>query len=213
MTTAKKSFPGLKISLHSYQDAILWTKFKSGDPDAFATIISTHYKDIYNYGMRFTSDCEILKDSMQDIFLLLWKNRQTIGSTNDPKFYLMKALRRHLRHTLAKKRILPFSKEVSFESIAGEDTNRQEQLIEDEQLAAYVCKINKAILKLSPRQQEIIYLRFYAGADMDDIAAVMNIRKQSVYNLLHDALEKLKKSTGNKTGNHFNALPLLLYFV
>ena len=201
MSAIRKSISELQITGTAKNDAELWQQFKAGDADAFAKIIHQYYHDIFNYGLRFSGDRELLKDSLQDVFLVLWKNRQTIGNTSNPKFYLMKTLRRHLQRLLAKKRILPFSKDISFENIIDADEARQEQMIKDEQLAAYIKIIQQRMLGLSPRQQEIIYLRFYAGADMEDIAAVMNIRRQSVYNLLHDALTKLKKSAGDKIQN------------
>jgi RNA polymerase sigma factor (sigma-70 family) len=57
-------------------------------------------------------------------------------------------------------------------------------------------KIKQCISQLSKRQQEIIYLRFYLNASANDIADIMQLNRQSVYNLLHDALNKLRQSTG-----------------
>jgi RNA polymerase sigma factor (sigma-70 family) len=71
-----------------------------------------------------------------------------------------------------------------------------DQIIQQEQKTALADKIKKCILQLSTRQQEIIYLRFYLNATPGDIADIMQLNRQSVYNLLHDALNKLRQSTG-----------------
>lgn len=49
------------------------------------------------------------------------------------------------------------------------------------------------IEQLSPRQREILYLRFYEGFRQQKIAEMMNLNNQSVYNLLRGALAALKK--------------------
>ena len=46
--------------------------------------------------------------------------------------------------------------------------------------------------KLSKRQQEVIYLKFYQHLDHAQIAELMNISRQSVYNLLHESILKLR---------------------
>jgi RNA polymerase sigma factor (sigma-70 family) len=66
--------------------------------------------------------------------------------------------------------------------------------------------MRKVLASLSRRQQEVIYLRFYVDADLEEIAEIMSLNRQSVYNLLHDALKKLKKLSG-KPSRFFLFLP------
>jgi RNA polymerase sigma factor (sigma-70 family) len=52
----------------------------------------------------------------------------------------------------------------------------------------------KAILALlSKREKEVIYLKYYQYLDNGQIAELMSISRQSVYNLLHEAIRKLKE--------------------
>jgi RNA polymerase sigma factor (sigma-70 family) len=55
------------------------------------------------------------------------------------------------------------------------------------------ARLHEILSRLSARQKEIIYLKFYRHLDQEEIAALMNINRQSVYNLLHESLEKLRK--------------------
>jgi len=50
------------------------------------------------------------------------------------------------------------------------------------------------LTKLTKRQHEAIFLRYFEELNCDEIASVMNLSKQAVYNLLHHALLELKKS-------------------
>jgi RNA polymerase sigma factor (sigma-70 family) len=75
-------------------------------------------------------------------------------------------------------------------------------------MAELARKMRQALAGLSKRQQEAIYLRYYFDADIDEVSEIMSVNRQSVYNLLHDALKKLKKSSG-KPSRFFLFLPLL----
>ena len=64
-------------------------------------------------------------------------------------------------------------------------------------IAKQVSEENASRLKsilalLSKREKEVIYLKYYQYLDNGQIADLMNISRQSVYNLLHDAIRKLK---------------------
>ena len=53
-------------------------------------------------------------------------------------------------------------------------------------------KLRKTLSLLSKRQKEIIYLKYYQYLDHGQIAELMNISRQSVYNLLHETIHKLR---------------------
>ncbi len=53
-------------------------------------------------------------------------------------------------------------------------------------------KLKKTLSLLSKRQKEIIYLKFYQHLDHGQIAELMNLNSQSVYNLLHEAIQRLR---------------------
>ena len=50
--------------------------------------------------------------------------------------------------------------------------------------------------KLTPRKKEAIYLRYFDELTCDQIADIMQLSKQGVYNIIHRALTELKKSAG-----------------
>ncbi|MBO9205217.1 MULTISPECIES: RNA polymerase sigma factor [Niastella] len=171
----------------------LWKQFLPGDHLALDTIVKRHYNLLYQYGCKFTRDAALVKDCIQDLFLYLWHRRNTINETASVEHYLMKALRRRLARALSKSGSMEGIGFLEFKDVAA---SPDEQLIQQEQKAALADKIKKCILQLSRRQQEIIYLRFYLNASAADIADIMQLNRQSVYNLLNDALNKLRQHTG-----------------
>jgi RNA polymerase sigma factor (sigma-70 family) len=188
----------------------LWSRFLQGDADAFGDLIHLYYQELYNYGSRFTRDQELVKDCIQDLFFLLWKNRSTISETLYVKFYLFKALRRYLAKEIKKKNLLKLDDEPAFEGAFEKELSQEHKVIIEEDLVERTKKIRQELSKLSRRQQEVIYLRFYLDASLEEIAEIMSLNRQSVYNLLHEALKKLKSS--HYTGFISLVLPLALHF-
>lgn len=171
----------------------LWTQFLPGDHLALDALVKRHYNLLYQYGCKFTRDAALVKDCIQDLFLYLWHKRNTINETASVEHYLMKALRRRLGRALSKS---GSTEGLSFIEFKDANATPDDQLIQQEQKAVLADRIRKCILQLSKRQQEIIYLRFYLNASPAEIADIMQLNRQSVYNLLNDALNKLRQHTG-----------------
>src|SRR6266496_1925506 len=176
---------------------LLWDKFLQGDACAFGELMHRHYRDLFNYGTRFTKDKELVKDCIQDLFLVLWKNRLTVSKTEFVKYYLLKSLRRKLSKTINghnHSSINNSSVDIELHFHAGFDDPVEFKIIQWENYAQLSKKLRSLLTTLSKREQEIIYLRFYIGVHYNEIAEIMNINRQSAYNLLHEALRKLKRN-------------------
>jgi RNA polymerase sigma factor (sigma-70 family) len=171
----------------------LWIHMLPGDCQALDAIVKRHYNLLYQYGCKFTRDASQVKDCIQDMFLYIWQRRHAINETASVEHYLMKALRRRLERALSK---TGTTEGMGFLEFTDTCATPDDQIIQQEQKTALADKIKQCILLLSNRQQEIIYLRFYLNATPADIADIMQLNRQSVYNLLHDALNKLRQSTG-----------------
>src|SRR5579872_3310690 len=86
------------------ENLLLWSKFRNGNTDAFGELMRTHYQDLFNYGIRFTKDTQLVKDCIQDLFLTLWVNRLSINDTSFIKYYLLKSLRNDLIRVMGQSR-------------------------------------------------------------------------------------------------------------
>jgi RNA polymerase sigma factor (sigma-70 family) len=190
------------------EDLYLWNEYRGGNADAFGALVRVHYPDLFHYGTRFTRDAELVKDCLQDLFLELWINRETISETSFVKYYLLKSLRRKLSRRIGRSRYTGSWEELHFETLFAGSPGVETSIIREEGLLELARKMRSALSGLSKRQQEVVYLRFYVDADIEEIAEIMSVNRQSVYNLLHDALKKLKKLSG-KPSRFFLFLPFL----
>ncbi len=178
------------------EDLHLWNGYRGGNADAFSALIRVHYSDLFHYGTRFTRDADLVKDCLQDLFLELWINRETISETSFVRYYLLKALRRKLIRRIGRSKYTGSCEELQFESLFPVAYSMEAGIIREEGLAELAKKMRSALSGLSKRQQEVVYLRYYMEADIEEIAEIMSVHRQSVYNLLHDSLKKLKKLAG-----------------
>ena len=72
---------------------IKWQLFLKGDDDAYAWLYSRYVQQLYQYGCRFTTDTEMVKDCVQDVFVNVYRQKDRYSSPPDNvKIYLMSSL-------------------------------------------------------------------------------------------------------------------------
>lgn len=172
----------------------LWNRFCNGDEAAFTQLMQLFYPDLFQYGMRFCLDRDLVKDCLQEVFLYLWNKHATLQGVVHVKTYLLTAVRRKIKKEAEKRRSRPVQLSPDFMFDAGFETGlpADHALLAEEGLRQQVLLVRRLLGTLTRRQQEVIYLRFYMEATITDIAAIMSLNPQSVYNLLHDALKKIR---------------------
>ena len=173
-------------------DTLLWNDFIKGNEDAFRLIYHSHVQSLFKYGCHFTQDEALVKDCIHDIFVDLSKYRSGLSTTNNIKLYLYKSLKRKIIRSLSKGGIfgtldpekLPF-----YYTISDEDA-----LINNESEQQRYQQLDKAMLTLSERQKEAIYLKFVSELSYEELSKVMKLNYQSARNLVFRGLEKLRAS-------------------
>ncbi len=172
---------------------IIWERFKNGDLLALEEIYRTYVKSMARYGRKITHNHELIQDSIQDLFIELWKNRQNLADTTHPQYYLFRALRNKLAKAHSRQ---SFVSESELRLASG---SLQAEYVELEIMAREVEVQTRNTLKslleqLPLRQQEVIHLRFYHNFSYEQIAELMTMNYQSVLNLMQRALKALRKA-------------------
>ncbi len=142
--------------------------------------------------MSITTDKELIKDCLHDLFVEIWKNHQNLGPTTSVKFYLMASIKRKIvRHLEGS--LKTASNDFNYILNQSETFQSAEMILVDQENDEMNTKLlSKSLNKLSKRQREAISLKYYYNMDTDQISSKMNINPQSVYNLLFGALKSLK---------------------
>jgi RNA polymerase sigma factor (sigma-70 family) len=169
-----------------------WSRFKNGDVKALESIYRAHVMSMVNYGLKITDDLDLIKDSIQDLFIELWKSRQNLADTDQPKFYLFRALRNKLMRAISQQSFVSEG-----EMLLASDSLMTEyvelEIADREQRLQTSGTLKQLLEKLSKRQQEAIYLRFYHNFSYELISSMMNMNYQSVLNLVQRALKSMRK--------------------
>lgn len=174
-----------KSSLHDQTDEILWKLCLIGNTDSFELLYRRYYPRLYAYGYKFTSDKELIRNSIQDLFVKIISDYKKLSNTESVSNYLLKAFRRRL-FQLSKNKLLVFTDDFSeLEHIQdmGEELNLQKENLQ---------KMFSAYKSLSPKQRKIIYLYYLCKMGHDEIAEQLGINYQSSKNMLHRSLVKLR---------------------
>lgn len=173
------------------ENQLLWKSFLQGNKEALATIFLLFHDDLFRYGLKLAGNYDLVEDSLQDLFLQLWKNRQNLRPVDNLKPYLFKSFRNHIIDNIELQNPVVHI-EIDFEhpfevTYSPEDFIIQQQVSEENQF-----KIAEALNNLSSRQREAIYLRYFEDLDFDMIAIIMDMNVQSVRNTLHRGLQSLR---------------------
>lgn len=175
-------------------ETLLWQQFREGQEDAFQRLVQYFYRELHFYGGRFTRDSDLLKDCLQDLFLDLWTYRQKIVQTPYIRPYLYKSLRRKIHRETLRTSAIVSEDTLPFDDVSSEEITAEQALIHTELSEYQTARLNTLLAQLSDRQREAIHLKFYAELSNDEIADILAVNKQSVANLLHRGLSRLRES-------------------
>lgn len=160
---------------------------------AFSALMKKYYPALYRYGLRLTKDEALLTDCIQDVFINLWQNRHTAAAITYLQQYLLIALRRRILRVMQQERKSVLLTEEQANDPAFVLEFSVEDLIVEKQLEQEKAdKLKELLNKLPQRQKEVIYLLYYQQQTPDQVAGIMQINRQSVYNLLSESMRRLK---------------------
>lgn len=169
---------------------LLFHEFQNGNQEAFTCLYNYYVNMLFNYGCKITSDREILKDCIHDVFIKMYHKRKELKNVLNFRSYLFVCLKNKLYDELRKKKYLS---EVQIEEYnPASDRDVEMNYIKTEKETLYNKKVSSLLKELSVRQREAITLYYIEEKKYDDICIIMNINYQSLRNLIHRGLTKLR---------------------
>ncbi|RAJ79090.1 RNA polymerase sigma factor (sigma-70 family) [Chitinophaga dinghuensis] len=176
-------------------DTLLWEAVVSGDERAFEEVYQSAFPTLYEYGMRFIRDEAFVEESIQQLFVKVWTNKATLTNVRRIRPYLLFSLRTLIYNKIRdakRKRISELDADYDFEL----EFSPESLLIRKETDAERLRSLQAALDQLTPRQKEIIFLRYYQGLDYKDITEIMDISLKGAYKLTARSLDTLRGILG-----------------
>lgn len=168
----------------------LLAAYRQGDQNAFMSLYDMYAEMLLNYGLCITSDKELVKDCVQDVFIKLISKSQDLQVTKVTS-YLLISLRNRLLDEFRRKNYMT---ETAVEDIRISTTveDVENSYILDENSLNNVRKVQILMDELTPRQRQVFTLYYIEQRKYEDICDIMQMNYHSVRNLVHRGMLKLR---------------------
>jgi RNA polymerase sigma factor (sigma-70 family) len=178
-------------------DEIIWNAFRNNNKEAFAVIYYRFFIVLLQKGLQISCDRELVKDCIHDLFVEIWKNKMNLATPVSVRAYLIASIQRKIFRQLKKFR----TQKTEIHKIPMEIVySKEDQLISEQLAQDQKYMVSRAVDSLTKRQKEAIHLKFYANLSYDEIAGMMKISTDSIYNLISKAINTLQQGLYKKTG-------------
>lgn len=169
-------------------DLILFTRLKNGDEEAFEELYDKHYRKIYQFAKSFLKNKEQSEEILQETFLSFWVKRDKFDVDLPVEPLLFTICRRLVLDAFRKSAILS-KHHLNLSKMISEANNETEDKI----IFSDLLRVTESAIAELPKQQQLVFrLSKYDGLSYEEIAAQLNISKNTVKNHLVVALKTLK---------------------
>lgn len=158
------------------------------DKAAFAELFRLEYKRLYHYSLQYVKSPEVAEEVVNDVFVKLWKYRQSLHTILNPENYLFIAVRNQsLNHC----------KKYSTLHIAADDHTGLSGLVtkEDPQYdlewKELQFKLRQVIAQLPEQCRKIFRLVKEEGLKPKEVATMLNISTRTVETQLYRAMKRI----------------------
>ncbi len=179
----------MKIVYSVLNDEQLILQLKKAERNALDEIYNRYSKFLFQYAYKRLDNIEDVPDLVQDIFLKLWINKETIEMECSIQAYLTFCLKNLIIDKFRRNKL-------KNEYLESSKTNEQYSTITEDQIdyRDFQRKIQLNISKLPTKMQEVFILRKIKELSINEIAIRLNLSQQTVKNQIVSAVLRLKVS-------------------
>ena len=194
-------------------DQILWNGLQKGDKEMLLALYKKYYHSLLFIGLKEIKDAQVVKDTIQQLFLNLWEKRASIEEARNIRSYIITSFLRKLNYDW-KRSGKTGSLQVIWNNFSEDpQPNPEEGLVRKDEQYHLFKLLMQHINELPNRQKELIVLKFYEGLSYDEIVQMTGLSHRTVYNKIHEGLKKLKLDLATTQDAHKSALSSLITFL
>lgn len=173
---------------HAVTDAELLAGLRRGEQLAFDTIFREWYPRLVLIADRIVGERQVAEDLAQEVFLELWRRRETLALETTVHAYLLQSARNrslnHLRHVQVRRRSAPEVIEMAGTSLPADA---------DAVASELSTAIQDALQSLSPRCREVFQMSRERGLKYSEIASTLGVSVKAVEAQMGKALRVLRE--------------------
>lgn len=177
-----------------------WNSIRDGSDEAFRQLYNNYADMLYRYGMKIAQNSVMVEDAIQTVFLNIYEKRKSISRPNSIPAYLYASIRNEILCEFRANKLHMIPLEEEFRSKNGVDDYNFNLEIDpcsilelDEEEREKQEMLQQLLNSLSDKQREIIYLRYYKGLSVDEVASIFNTNNQQIYKAVSRIIKKLRE--------------------
>lgn len=170
-------------------DNFLLLQITKGNKEAFTLLFRKYYRDLVLFGGNYLPDKERCEDIVQNIFLRLWAERESLFIETSLKSFLLKSVQNacldEIRHT-----------KVVWAHEAYTQTFKDTDDLDTENYILYVdlqSKLSEALKKLPDDCRKAFEMNRFEGLKYKEIAQTLNVSERTVEVRISKALTLLRQ--------------------
>lgn len=165
----------------------LLLELSQGSELAFTNVYNQYKNTVYSTAFRITKSKILSEEAVQDIFLKIWQNRETLSEIDHFENYLYIISRNHLFNSIRKiAREATLASEINLKETGFIDTDTS---IKDEQ---YNIILNQIVEQLPPQQQKVYKMAKLDGLSHQKIGESLGISTETVKKHMAQALKFIR---------------------
>lgn len=154
------------------------------------SIYENYQQRLMDYGLRFTSDREMVKDCLQDVFLKYLQRCNVIPIGSIPSF-LYSSLRNRI---IDEFRRASYRNDTSLDYAMNvyDHDNAEQSMIEQETERRNVKRIDELLRCLTPQQRKAFELYYKQEKDYNTVCHELHMNYPSVRNLVCRGMQRMR---------------------
>lgn len=145
-----------------------------------------HYRSLCGFALGYLKDTDQAEDIVQELFVRLWQDRESLSIQSSVKSYLFTAVRNRCLNAIAVNKRMRSLDEEADGQIAGEGRG-------EDDLAERAARVHAAIETLPTERRKVFRLSRNEGLKYHEIAERLGISVKTVENQMGKALKTLRE--------------------
>jgi len=178
--------PTLKVTGQTTRvDPAIVNAARAGDRAACGKLLTSLQDVWYRFALAQLRDSELAADAMQETGLRLLRQLPTFRGDSQLQTWSL-GIALNVTRELRRKRGENLNSDVESQLPAREDSFAELEQLDNR------AQVQWALQQLSPRQREVLVLRYFEDLSTDETAAIMKCASGTVKATLHQALRAVK---------------------
>lgn len=170
------------------EEELILIQLRRGDEDAFIVLYNKYRPQVYHIALQYLKSTDFAKEIVQDIFLKIWIERESLRHISSLKAWIYKVSKNHILNRLKRIAIEDQAKDYFVKNYIDEDLATIQQLEHRE----YHKILQEAIQSLPAQQRRVFELARYENLTYEAIAQEMEISPLTVKTHMARALANLR---------------------